>query len=113
MAKASPTPFGQLLRRHRLAAGLSQEDLAERAGLSIRGISDLERGARSIPRLETIRLLADALGLDPDERAALIAATRPDPTETAVPDPTAAPRATSRPVSRLPVRPTPLVGFFY
>ena len=35
-----------LLLRYRMAAGLSQEDLAERAGLSRRGISDLERGAR-------------------------------------------------------------------
>ena len=53
--------FGGLLRRHRMAAGLSQEELAERAGLSARGVSDLERGARTAPRLETLRLLADAL----------------------------------------------------
>ena len=51
------------LRRHRMAAALSQEELAARAGLSARGISDLERGARMAPRLETVRLLADALGL--------------------------------------------------
>src|SRR5947209_2906721 len=38
--------FGALLQRHRLAAGLSQEELAERAGLSRRGISDLERRER-------------------------------------------------------------------
>ena len=36
-------PFADLLKRHRLAAGLSQEELAERAGLSPRGVSDLER----------------------------------------------------------------------
>ena len=41
------TEFGDLLRRYRTAAGLTQEELAERAGLSTRGISDLERGARS------------------------------------------------------------------
>ena len=46
-----------------MAAALSQEELAERAGLSPRGVSDLERGARTAPRLETVRLLADALGL--------------------------------------------------
>ncbi len=46
MATDGPLPFGDLLRRLRLAAGLSQEALAERAGLSARGISDLERGAR-------------------------------------------------------------------
>jgi transcriptional regulator with XRE-family HTH domain len=39
--------FGALPRRHRTVAGLSQEALAERAGLSRRGIADLERGARS------------------------------------------------------------------
>jgi transcriptional regulator with XRE-family HTH domain len=42
--------FGALLRRWRQAAGLTQEELAERAGLSRRGINDLERGARLIPR---------------------------------------------------------------
>jgi predicted ATPase/transcriptional regulator with XRE-family HTH domain len=55
--------FGELLRQHRLAAGLTQEELAERAGLSERGISDLERGARNRPHRATVGLLADALGL--------------------------------------------------
>ena len=73
------TSFGQLLRRHRLAAGLSQEALSERAGLSPRGISDLERGARSAPRAETIGMLADALGLSSAERAALADAARVKP----------------------------------
>ena len=63
-ASESRSAFGGLLRRLRLAAGLSQEALAERAGLSARGVSDLERGARAVPRAETVRLLADALGLD-------------------------------------------------
>jgi DNA-binding CsgD family transcriptional regulator/transcriptional regulator with XRE-family HTH domain len=60
--------FGELLRRARLAAGLTQEELAEQAGLSIRGISDLERGARRTPRRDTIALLAEALHLDEVER---------------------------------------------
>ncbi len=34
--------FGDVLRRHRVAAGLTQEELAEHAGLSLRGISDLD-----------------------------------------------------------------------
>ena len=59
----APASLGDLLRRLRSAASLSQEELAERSGLSRRGISDLERGARHAPRLETVRLLADALGL--------------------------------------------------
>src|SRR5690348_6412580 len=66
--------FGALLRRHREAAGLTQEALAELAGLSARGISDLERGIRIRPHLETLRLLAEALGLGPADRAALVAA---------------------------------------
>jgi predicted ATPase/DNA-binding XRE family transcriptional regulator len=70
-------PFGQLLRRLREAAGLSQEALAERAGLSVRGISDLERGERRVPRLATIRMLADALELDESARSALTRAGRP------------------------------------
>ena len=61
----------------RSSAALSQEALAERAGLSKRGISDLERGARLAPRLETVRLLAEALALADADRAALLAAARP------------------------------------
>ena len=54
--------FGAALRRHRIAAGLTQEQLAERAGLSVRGIQDLERGARRSPHPETVRRLSEALG---------------------------------------------------
>jgi class 3 adenylate cyclase/transcriptional regulator with XRE-family HTH domain len=71
-----PTLFGELLRRHREAAALSQERLAERAGLSTDAISALERGKRGAPRLETAGLLADALGLTGEERASFIAAAR-------------------------------------
>ena len=63
MATRDLPGFGDLLRRHRTAAALSQEELAERAGLSVRALSDLERGVHRAPRLETVRLLADALGL--------------------------------------------------
>jgi transcriptional regulator with XRE-family HTH domain len=65
-----------LLRRHRVAAGLTQEALAERAGLSLRGVSDLERGARRAPYHDTAVRLAEALGLLGAERVALLAATR-------------------------------------
>ena len=68
--------FGDLLRQHRLAAGLTQEELAERTGLSARGISDLERGARTHPYRETCELLADGLGLDGPQRSAFLAAAR-------------------------------------
>src|SRR4051794_35716632 len=77
--------FGQLLRQQRGAAALSQEELAERAGLSKRGISDLERGARLAPRPETVRMLADALGLNNADRQALVAAARPEPVAPGLP----------------------------
>ncbi|HLV97387.1 MAG TPA: tetratricopeptide repeat protein [Ktedonobacterales bacterium] len=68
--------FGALLRRYRLAAGLTQEALAERARLSRGAIDTLERGARHTPRKETLALLAEALGLGDSERALLEAAAR-------------------------------------
>jgi predicted ATPase/DNA-binding XRE family transcriptional regulator len=75
----SGTPtFAELLRQHRIAAALSQQALAERAGLSERAISDLERAVKTHPYLTTVRMLADALNLTPPERAALIAAAKPD-----------------------------------
>ncbi|HLQ35351.1 MAG TPA: helix-turn-helix transcriptional regulator [Chloroflexota bacterium] len=63
MAIEEPRAFGDLLRRYRLAAGLTQEALAEQAGLSVRGIADLERGARRFPYPETVQRLADSLQL--------------------------------------------------
>jgi transcriptional regulator with XRE-family HTH domain len=66
--------FGELLRQRRLAAGLTQEALAERAGVSAKAISDLERDPDRTPRLYTLGLLADALGLDPGGRAGLLTA---------------------------------------
>jgi tetratricopeptide (TPR) repeat protein/transcriptional regulator with XRE-family HTH domain len=76
MATVSTPTFGSLLRRCRLAAGLTQEELAAQAGLSPRGISDLERGARRAPRRETVHLLAETLHLSPTERSLLEAAAR-------------------------------------
>src|SRR5690348_7907549 len=74
---ATREPFGRLLRRFRLAADLSQEDLAERAGVSWRTISDLERGVKQAPRRSTLRLLAEALALSAEARAALQASAYP------------------------------------
>jgi predicted ATPase/DNA-binding XRE family transcriptional regulator len=75
----SGASFGALLRRYREAAGLTQEELAQRAGLSVRGISDLERGLRQAPRRDTVEMLADALSLPPHQRALFAAAARPSP----------------------------------
>jgi transcriptional regulator with XRE-family HTH domain len=71
-----PGTFGLLVQQYRAAAGLSQEELAERAGLSRRGISDLERGARRAPHPATVRRLAEALNLERPEHAAFMAAAR-------------------------------------
>jgi predicted ATPase/DNA-binding XRE family transcriptional regulator len=76
--RGKPT-FGDLLRRHRRAAGLSQGALAERAQMSTEGISALERGYRRNPQRETLTLLAGALALDETQRRLFEeAATRPN-----------------------------------
>lgn len=63
-----PATFAALLKRHRRNAGLTQEELAERAGLSARAISDLERGVKRTPRRDTLSLLINALELSEAER---------------------------------------------
>jgi predicted ATPase/DNA-binding XRE family transcriptional regulator len=63
--------FGTLLKGHRLSAGLTHESLAERAALSSRTISDLERGVSRRPHRDTLNLLIDALDLSLAERSAL------------------------------------------
>jgi non-specific serine/threonine protein kinase len=76
-ATEEPGPFGELLRRHRVSAGLTQEALAEQAGLSARGIADLERGVRRSPYQQTVQRLAEALGLDDARRAELLHSRQP------------------------------------
>ncbi len=70
--------FGEQLREQRLAAGLTQEALAERAGVSARGIQALERG-ESKPQRETARRLAGALGLPESADPAFLASAGPAP----------------------------------
>ena len=74
MERNDSSRVGDMVRRHRIAAALSQEALAERAGVSVRAISDLERGVHRVPRLETVRLLAEALRLGAAGRAERLAA---------------------------------------
>src|SRR6185312_7435279 len=76
MTTSTEIRFGELLRHHRIAAGLTQDELAERASLSTRGISDLERGARGLPRKDTLEVLLQALDLSPPDRAAFVTAAR-------------------------------------
>jgi transcriptional regulator with XRE-family HTH domain len=91
--------FGALLKRYRLAAGLTHEALAERAALSTRAISDLERGVSRAPRSETLALLVQALPLAPEQRAALVAAAR-----------RAAPPDEWGPTHNLPIQLTSFIG---
>lgn len=65
--------FSVLLRQLRRRTTLTQEILAERTGLSVRTIRRLETGESANPQLDTVRLLADALRLEPDERARMLA----------------------------------------
>jgi len=73
MVGEAATSFTERLRRNRTVAALSQEELAERAGLTAAAVSQLERGVRRRPQPRTVRALADALGLDDGDRAALTA----------------------------------------
>ncbi len=59
----SVEPFGEQLRRHREAAGLTQEELAGRAAISVNAVGALERGERRHPYPDTVRRLSEALTL--------------------------------------------------
>jgi transcriptional regulator with XRE-family HTH domain/tetratricopeptide (TPR) repeat protein len=65
----APRKFGEVLRRYRRAAGLTQEELAARSGLSVRAIRDLERDRTRRPYYRSVRLLADALRLTNAQRS--------------------------------------------
>jgi predicted ATPase/transcriptional regulator with XRE-family HTH domain len=78
MIEEVPVEFGRLLRDHRLAAGLTQEALAERARMGVRSLQALERG-ESRPLRDTLQRLASALALTPAERAPFTAAAGPTP----------------------------------
>ena len=71
-----PVTFAGLLRTLRAGAQLTQEELAEASGVRPRSISDLERGVAMTPQRDTIRRLADALGLTGLVRAQFEAVAR-------------------------------------
>ena len=76
MAEQPGPGFAGLLRQLRTEAKLTQEELAEAAGLSPRSVSDLERGIHRTAHKDTAGLLADALGLAGPVRALFVAAAR-------------------------------------
>ena len=97
--------FGHHLKRLRQANDLTQEELAERAGISARSISELERGTIHRPRRDTVQLLADGLHLGGAEREAFVALARGRPVAAALDAPSESPAQHS-----LPSPPTPIVG---
>jgi predicted ATPase/transcriptional regulator with XRE-family HTH domain len=98
--------FGQQLRQYRERAGLTQPELAELAGLSVDGVSALERGVRRRPYPNTVRKLADALALSSAEREGFLAAV-PHAGEIP-PDPDR--QAGAFLSTQFPTPPTPLIG---
>jgi predicted ATPase/DNA-binding XRE family transcriptional regulator len=100
---ADRTRFGALLKHYRQAAGLSQEALAEKAGLSVRAISDLERGVNHAPRYATLELLAGTLPLSTQQQDLLKAAARPEAFAPAGAD-------AAWPQAGIPLPPTRLIG---
>jgi tetratricopeptide (TPR) repeat protein/transcriptional regulator with XRE-family HTH domain len=71
-----PVRFAGMLRQLRAEAALTQEELAEAAGLNPRTISDLERGLATTPHKDTVRLIADALRLGGSARVEFETAAR-------------------------------------
>jgi predicted ATPase/transcriptional regulator with XRE-family HTH domain len=105
---ATGVGFASVLRAHRRAAGLTQQELAARAGVGVRTVRELERGRAIRPQRGTVELLADALGLVATARARFTQAARGRLLQTAAdPGDTGAARVT-RTIALPP--PLPLVG---
>ena len=107
-----PAPFGEQLRRLRERAGLTQEELAERAGLAADAVSALERGKRQRPYPHTVRALAEALELADAQRQQLLAAVPRPPGARVAPSQPADEGTAGEPpaISGLPGQLTELVG---
>jgi predicted ATPase/transcriptional regulator with XRE-family HTH domain/Tfp pilus assembly protein PilF len=109
MASERPAELAAYVRRRRLQAGMTQESLAERAGLAVDTVGALERGLRRRLYPHTARALADALALDDAERVALteLASGRAKSGTGPLPTPAAPPSADSSSVNL----PAPLTSF--
>lgn len=84
MKRGPQGSFAAQLKALREAAGYTQEELATIAGLSVHGVSALERGERRRPHVETVRALSAALDLSGPTRDALLASARAPAHATAV-----------------------------
>jgi transcriptional regulator with XRE-family HTH domain/tetratricopeptide (TPR) repeat protein len=102
MASEAPPEqsFGRLLCSLRLKAGLTQEELAERSGVSVRALSDIERGRTTRPYRDSVERLADALGLSGPARQQFLDTARGRGVASAPPAPSA-PSAPSAALTRL------------
>lgn len=110
---SGPGGFASVLRALRQSRSLTQEELAERSGLTAKAIGALERGERRRPYPHTVRSLADGLGLDAADRARLVAAATAAATEstTAAPQPGPDAAGAVSPVPPVPPVPdAPLIG---
>ena len=109
MTTPRTSPVGTLLKRYRVAASLTQEELAERTGVSARTICDMERGLTRRWRHDTISLLAEALQLSAQDQEAFELAARQRGGSSA-PTVAAPGSALPRPAHNLPPQLTPLLG---
>jgi len=107
MSAQTPS-LGVMLRRLRHAAGLSQMELAERAGVSMRTVSNIENDTPHTPRRDTVERLADALNLAPREVAELLAVA--SVASHAPAQEIATPPDVTRAAALLPFLPLPLLG---
>jgi predicted ATPase/DNA-binding XRE family transcriptional regulator len=107
MDEVAARSFAAVLAHYRANAGLTQEELAERAGLSARTISDLERGVAQHPYPVTVQRLLQALGLTEDDAALFQQAARRQTAAIGQPE---APRTYPEVRGALPLQPTTFIG---
>jgi len=100
----SASAFGGALQRYRRVRGLTQAALAEQAHISVRAVSDLERGLK-YPQRATVRMLSEALALLPEEARDFEVAARSRPARTG---PTG--NASARQDTNLPVQHRRVIG---
>ncbi len=107
MSGNAAASFAQLLKEYRQAAGLTQEELAERGSVSARTISDLERGCKLHPYPRTVRQLTQALALEEGQASEFRGAARH--VEGTVGESREAPES-GVPTATLPLQPTSFIG---
>jgi predicted ATPase/transcriptional regulator with XRE-family HTH domain len=110
----STLPFGQWLKQRRKVLDLTREDLAQRIDCSLSSIEKIESGERR-PSRQVADLLAECLGISPNERVAFVRFARSKPKQSEAPQPDKIParspwRAAHRERTNLPVPLTSLVG---